>query len=164
MTTLAAPRPLLEQYDDAEGRLCYRFSLPGIPRTKKNSSQASRTGPVCHACGLRKGPARVFPSKAFRGYEAVVALYVATKPALVLGIERPVAMRALVYREKNQGDYFGFMQALGDILQHCGIITNDKLIAHTDGSRLLKDKANPRVEITLTVLSGDTQLSLEGED
>lgn len=159
-----APRPILEQFDDNEGRLCYRFTLFADvpPRTKKNSSQASRTGQVCRACGLRKGPARVFPSKAFREYQAAVAAYVATKPILHLKLVAPVAMRALVYRDRASGDYFGFMQALGDVLQHCGIIENDRQIMHTDGSRLLKDAANPRVEITLTVI-GDTQLEIGGD-
>lgn len=161
MTTTATTTPILQMWTDAEGCLNYRFTLyGGPPRTKKNSSQASRTGRQCPCCKLRTGPARVFPSKAFREYQDTVARYVATKPALQLGLSKPIAMRALVYRDKLTGDYFGFMQALGDILQHCGIIVNDRLIAHTDGSRLLKDAANPRVEITLAVLPQDTQLEI----
>jgi Holliday junction resolvase RusA-like endonuclease len=158
MTAAALPvKPILEQWDDAEGQLCYRFTLPGAPRTKKNHSQAARTGRKCPTCRLGTGPARVFPSKEFTLYQAKVSEYVKTKPQLWLAIRRPVAVKAFVYRERNVGDFDGYMQALGDILQYCGILANDRYIAHRDGSRLLKDASNPRMEITITVLKADVQ-------
>jgi Holliday junction resolvase RusA-like endonuclease len=42
------------------------------------------------------------------------------------------------------------MQALADTLEAAGVVPDDKYIAAWDGSRLLKDAADPRVEVTLT--------------
>jgi hypothetical protein len=79
-----------------------------------------------------------------------------TKFAIVLArgtmIDYRVTCRALFYRARDAGDANGFYQAAADFLQHVGILKNDALIRDWDGSRLLKDPANPRIEIRLTQL------------
>jgi hypothetical protein len=68
------------------------------------------------------------------------------------GIDQPVTVRALIYRDKAQGDACGFYQAIGDALQNAWVLTDDKWIDDWDGSRRLKDAANPRVVVTVTTL------------
>jgi len=67
---------------------------------------------------------------------------------------------ALIYRDKRVGDAVGYMQAIADCLEHLGIVENDRLIVSWDGTRLLKDADNPRVEVTLTAVAG-AQFGLE---
>lgn len=127
-----------------------------------------------------------------------------------LPIETPVAIEARVYRDRNVGDWSGFIDAIGDVLQsplwRCtasvrsdkskqprkcgqtfkvppllwgshphregkkvrdglGIITDDRLIQHWDGSRLLKDAAQPRVELAIEILPvGPEQPALFDQD
>jgi hypothetical protein len=61
----------------------------------------------------------------------------------------PVNCRALFYRDKDVGDAVGFYQALADCIQDAGILVNDRLIEQWDGSRLLVDKTNSRIEVEL---------------
>ena len=60
--------------------------------------------------------------------------------------------RALLYRDALIGDAAGYYQALADWLESSGVIVNDRLIVQWDGSRLLKDAARPRIEVTLEEL------------
>lgn len=57
---------------------------------------------------------------------------------------------AKFYRDAERGDLVGFMQGLADLLQHGGVVADDKWITSWDGSQLLKDARNPRVELVLT--------------
>lgn len=72
-------------------------------------------------------------------------------------IQQPVNCRALIYRDANRGDAVGYYQALADALEEAGIVENDRLIVSWDGSRLLKDAANPRIEVTLTAVADEPQ-------
>jgi Holliday junction resolvase RusA-like endonuclease len=114
-------------------------------------------GAKCPVCKLGRGQVRVFPSKQFRAYQEGVANYVRTKPQLQLAVSAPVALAAVFYRDRASGDLMGYVQGLCDLLQHCGIILNDRQVASLDGTRLDKDAGNPRVEISLTVLKADVQ-------
>ena len=87
---------------------------------------------------------------------------------LSAGVELPIAglvnCQALIYRDRNTGDLLGYEEALADWLQApkirdgkmvrqgAGIILDDRQIVQWDGSRLLKDAADPRIEVTLTVV------------
>ena len=156
-------KPILESWTDGEGRVNYRFTLYGAPRTKKTSNQASRTGKHCPKCKLGTGMVRVFPSAQFRKWQEECASYVSTKPELNLALSKPLGMCALVYRDRASGDFVGYMQGISDVLQHVGIVLNDRYIVHHDGSRLRRDPNNPRVEITLTILSEQPELTERGE-
>lgn len=110
---------------------------PIPPTTKKNSRTANRFG------------APMFPSKRYRDWlGALPAHSEYDRKAAPIAI--PVNCRALVYRARNVGDAVGYHQAIGDALEAMGIVKNDKWIVSWDGSRLLKDVTNPRVEIELT--------------
>lgn len=107
------------------------------PRTKKNSAQL---------IPKMKRPLLV-PSKAFKKWQKGCK---ASALAHGVMIDTPVNCRALVYRDALRGDLLGFLQAIGDCLQHYGVVADDKWIVSWDGSRLLKDAKRPRVEIVLT--------------
>lgn len=118
------------------------------PRTKKNSGEI-----LCpHEIKSLKFHA-IQPSPEYRMWDAGcsrAAVYDRTAPAITY----PVNCAALIYREKNLGDAVGFYQAIADTLEKLGIVKNDKHIVSWDGSRLLKDADNPRVEVTLTAIAG----------
>lgn len=71
--------------------------------------------------------------------------------------KEPMNCRALIYRHANVGDAVGFYQGLADFLEHnygtdeepIRILHNDCYIVSWDGSRLLKDKDRPRIELVL---------------
>lgn len=122
--------------------MIFAATVEGAPRTKKNSAQLI---PGFHP--------RIVPSKAYRTWErsAVPQLRAAWRRA---PLTDAVQVSAVFYREKNLGDLCGYLQALGDALEVAGVIANDRQIASWDGSRLAKDAANPRVELTLATLEG----------
>ena len=62
-------------------------------------------------------------------------------------------MRAVFYTAKRQRpDLTNLEQAVGDMLEKAGVITNDYWIGSWDGSRRLKDWDEPRVEITIRLM------------
>jgi hypothetical protein len=65
-----------------------------------------------------------------------------------------VNCEARIYRDRNTGDAVGYYQAIADTLEKIGIVENDRLIVAWDGTRLLKDAENPRVEVTLSAVAG----------
>jgi len=123
------------------------FTILGPPRTKKTSNRLVRAG----------GRARILPSKANVGWTnaAVLQLQAAFRKwsrGWVGGhgpVSVPVNVRALIYRDANRGDAVGYYQAIADALEAAGVVENDRLCVSWDGSRLLVDRARPRVEITL---------------
>jgi hypothetical protein len=126
----------------------YRFTLPGPPRTKKAHNQ----GVVVRNKRTGKLQSMVFPSANWRKWLTACRRYFVTHQALALALDRDVNCAALFYRDKAIGDSHGFYQGLADVLEECAVVMNDRRIVQWDGSRLLKDAENPRVEVTLTVL------------
>jgi Holliday junction resolvase RusA-like endonuclease len=57
---------------------------------------------------------------------------------------------ARFYTDNDRSDTVGLMQGLADALENAGVIANDRLIVTWDGSDQTLDKANARVELTLT--------------
>lgn len=119
-----------------------RLTLPGPPRTKKTSNRLVRAG-ARH---------RILPSKAWEEWRDVC--WVASGPWRRKWLEAPLAFNvnvtALFYRDARRGDAVGYYQGLGDVLEYCAIVANDKYITQWDGSRLLVDRDNPRVELEIT--------------
>lgn len=115
------------------------FTIPGNPATKKNSNQIF----VNPTTGKRF----VAPSQRYKEYEEMCGWFVPK-----LGIDYPVNIKCLYYRDsKARVDLVNLLEATDDILQKFGCITQDdwKVVAGHDGSRVLYDKKNPRVEITI---------------
>ncbi len=67
--------------------------------------------------------------------------------------DRPIAVRAIVYRQREAGDLVGYLQAIGDILESAGVVANDERIKSWDGSRLTKDARFPRIELELNLFN-----------
>lgn len=119
--------------------------IKGAPRTKKNSLRRLKRG------------RRVFtvPSAAHEAWEAIAVAQLRGQAARLCPapLDAPVNMRALVYRERaGRTDLLNYLSAISDALERAGIVTDDKLVAALDGSRLMVDRERPRVEITLTLL------------
>jgi hypothetical protein len=109
-----------------------RFTIMGSPRTKKNHGWRTKHG-------------KHMPSKAWAKWAAWAEL-----DGAPFGILWDVNCKALFYRDAKRGDAVGFYQGLADLLEKRGVVVNDKQLVSWDGSRLLKDKDNPRVEVELT--------------
>jgi Holliday junction resolvase RusA-like endonuclease len=117
------------------------FAIPGAPVTKKNHGRVI----------MRGGRRYHVQSAAHERWNAAAQLWLARIRAVTTGhpFATPVHCRALFYRRAEIGDLVGFQQALGDALQEGRIIQDDRLIASWDGTRLLKDAKNPRIEVEI---------------
>lgn len=122
------------------------YAIP--PRTKKNSPEV-----LCPEKIRTLQRHVIVPSPEYREWETGctrAAVYDRTAPA----ITHEVNCTALIYRDRNVGDAVGYYQAIADTLEKLGVVKNDRLIHSWDGTRLLKDPENPRVEVTLTAIAG----------
>lgn len=134
-----------------------KFTILGRPITKSNSPRIGRS---------RTGKPFVMPSKQLERWQesAVLQLQAQHGPAARasqwhLGSKgQPcvvqVQAKALFYRPVDgPGDLDNYEKAAGDALQKAGIVENDRLIRSWDGSRLLIDRKNPRIEIELSPMA-----------
>ena len=121
----------------------YLFVIPGAPRTKKNHGWRTKQG-------------KQMPSKAFTQWQKDAGYFLSVFKRHYGSSEFPLPFRvncqAMFWRDAERGDAVGYYQALADCLEHYGIVKNDALIVSWDGSRLLKDAANPRIAVQLEVL------------
>lgn len=122
----------------------WRFTLLGAPRTKKTSNRLIPSN--------GRSPARILPSAAFCAWNRIAQMELARVRAASTGfpIDFNVNVRAWFYRNADSGDAVGYYQALADALEEGRIVTNDRLVISWDGSRLLKDADNPRIEVWIT--------------
>ena len=128
------------------------ITLPGPPRTKKNSANITMVG-------KRK---IVKPSAAWLRWRDQVRKWFLEQPAIARrGFPLPVAeynCSALIYRDAARGDAVGYYQGVADVLEEIGVVTDDVQFTQWDGSHLLLDRTNPRVEITITpTLTGNEE-------
>lgn len=114
------------------------ITLYGNPITKKNSSRIAK-----------KGNKRfVIPSDQYIRYAKDCKKQITGKHRK--HIDSPVNVRALYYMQRRyKVDLTNLLNATNDILVDCGVLADDnsKIVAAHDGSRVLYDKNNPRVEI-----------------
>lgn len=116
-----------------------KMVLLGDPRTKKNSPRI---------VGGRYP--KLLPSKAFEQYQSDVGWQIKGKGKQ---IAEPVNVKAVFYmRTRRKVDLANLNSSLHDILVHYGVLKDDNrdIVAATDGSRVMFDKAQPRVEVTIT--------------
>lgn len=109
------------------------ITIPGDPRTKKNSSQILKN--------RRTGKPFVAPSKAYARYQADCGYFL--QP---LGIDEPVNLKCTYYmKTRRKVDLTNLNSSACDILVHHGVIQDDdsKIIVAMDGSRVKYDKENP---------------------
>lgn len=120
----------------------FKFTIPLEPRTKKNSIRILKN--------RKTGKQFVAPSKAFEEYQRECGWFITTPEK---SINEPVNVKALYYMGTHRKvDLINLHSALHDILVHYGVVVDDnsKIIAATDGSRVLYDKDNPRTEVVIT--------------
>ena len=124
----------------------FRITLAGNPVTKKNSQRMIRNGGRCIP----------LPSKAYMDYR-VAAL---AQMPFIDTITQPVNVRCVYYmRTRRIVDLVNLLEATDDILRDGGIIADDnsRIVAGHDGSRVLQDKENPRVEIVITAIEPEKE-------
>lgn len=92
----------------------------------------------------------IMPSKQFKDFEK------ACKPYLPeLHIDYPVNIKCLFYMGTHRKcDLTNLLEAIDDCMVTAGTIEDDNfnIVAGHDGSRVLYDKENPRIEICITEL------------
>lgn len=119
-----------------------RITLYGDPRTKKNSQRIIRVG---------KGT-KILPSEAYIDYANECQVQLIEKRAYGKMIDYPVNIACVYYmRTRRKIDLTNLNESIHDILVSGKVLADDNrnVIASTDGSLVLYDKENPRVEITI---------------
>lgn len=116
-----------------------KLVILGAPRTKKNSPRIVPVG---------KGY-RLLPSKAYEQYETA-ALWQIRRPRE--SISSAVNVKCVYYMPtRGRVDLCNLLEATCDILVKAGVLADDNssIVAGHDGSRVVVDKARPRVEIEI---------------
>jgi len=137
-----------------------RYTIKGDPRTKKNHQKIAGAGKRCPVCRkhekqwIRQGTAH----DSFTELAKWQLRPVPPKP-----IECPVNVKCLFYMKTlRKVDSLNLLAAIDDLLVDCKILADDNsriVVAH-DGSRVLHDPTNPRVEITITKMDTDEQMRI----
>lgn len=116
-----------------------KLVILGTPRTKKNSARIVSVG---------RGY-RLLPSEAYEQYEAA-ALWQIRRPREP--ISSAVNVKCVYYMPtRRRVDLCNLLEATCDILVRAGVLADDNsnIVAGHDGSRVMVDKAHPRVEIEI---------------
>ena len=124
-----------------------KITIPLAPITKKNHQQI-----ITKKMPGGKSRPMVIPSKQYRAYEKACGEYLEMAN---LGIDYPVNVKAIYYMPtRRRVDLTNLHEALHDILVHYNVLADDnfRIIASTDGSRVMHDKESPRTEIIITAL------------
>ena len=121
------------------------ITLRGRPITKKNSQRIVRAG---------KFP-KILPSKQYESYQEQCAYQLMRVKKVT---EKSLNMQCVYYMPtRHRVDLVNLLEATCDILVAADVIEDDnsKIIAGHDGSRVLYDKEDPRVEITLKEINNE---------
>jgi len=135
-----------------------KIIIPGNPVTKKNHSnfvtipvKGSTRCPVCKK--FHKTMTRLLPSNAYTEYQAEAIGYLPMMESIII----PVNVKCLYYMgTRRKVDLTNLIAATHDILVHYHILADDNssIIVSVNGSKVLYDKDNPRVEIEITEAKG----------
>jgi Holliday junction resolvase RusA-like endonuclease len=121
----------------------YTATIHGQPITKKNSQRIVT---------IHNKP-RIIPSKAYKDYEYAASVELGITQRLGYTINEPVNVQCTYYMgTKRKADLTNLLEATDDVLVRAGILYDDNygVIQSHDGSRVLIDRENPRVEIVIT--------------
>lgn len=124
-----------------------KFTIPVRPRTKKNHSSIVT---------LKNGRTLLLPSKQYKEFEKRVCAFINQSKPTSMPIDMPCNLRCIFYKEKNfRSDLMGYMQAIADALVKAEVFADDNsnIIASTDGSKVLLDRDNPRIEVEISFLN-----------
>ena len=134
-----------------------KFTIPVRPRTKKNHSSIVT---------LKNGRTLLLPSKPYKEFEKSVCDFIKGQIKLSKPISKPINLRCIFYKEKNyKSDLMGYMQAIADALVKAKLLADDNssIVVSTDGSRVLLDRLNPRIEVEINFLEGGKLRNMEDE-
>lgn len=118
------------------------YAIPLEPRTKKNSQRILKN--------RKTGQMFVSPSEEYKVFEAAAGYYLRRPKE---PIDEAVNVKCLYYmKTRRRVDLVNLLEATLDILVKYGILKDDNftIVASTDGSEVLYDKAHPRTEIWIT--------------
>lgn len=122
----------------------YKFTIPIHPITKKNNPRIFHNG----------NKTIVLPSKAYEKFENDCLKVIPSKYRIK--IDYPVNVKVIYYvKTKRRIDKTNLESAIMDVLVKAGVLADDSaispdIVVSTDGSRVLIDKLNPRIEIEIT--------------
>ena len=124
------------------------FVIKGNPITKKNSQRIIQVK-------RRDGRARPvpLPSDQYRRYRDDFLWQIPASARV--SISKPVNLCCVYYMQTmRRCDLVNLLEATQDILTDAGVLTDDNrdVVASVDGSRVLYDPEDPRVEIIITDL------------
>jgi Holliday junction resolvase RusA-like endonuclease len=121
----------------------YEAVIPIEPRSKKNSQQ------IC--INSRTKRPFVKQNDKYVQFEKDCGFFLKQKPPAP--IDYPVNVKCIFYRSTRiRCDLVNLQEAILDVLTRYEIIADDNfnIVATMDGSTVLIDKDNPRIEITIT--------------
>ena len=116
----------------------YKTFIPVIPRTKKNNMRIIYS----------KGRPILLPSEKYVQFEKDCQPYL--EP---LNIDYSVNVEAIYHRpDKRRVDLCNLHEALCDVLVKYNVVKDDNcnIIYSMDGSKVVYDKDNPGIELTIT--------------
>ena len=123
------------------------FTILGQPATKKNSQR------MVSVRSRETGKNRMIPLPSAQ-YEKYKNDFMWQVPYTAkLKIAKPINVQCVYYMGTHRKvDLTNLLEATDDILIDANVIEDDNcsILASHDGSRVLYDKENPRVEITIT--------------
>lgn len=128
-----------------------KLTLYGNPVTKKNSQQILRK--VVGKGINKKTVPFIAPSKAFAKYQDnCLQSVIGFKNSQInykCNVKCIYYMKMDYEKVKSKIDLGNLLAATCDVLAHYGVLAEDnsRIVAGHDGSRVLHDKENPRVEI-----------------
>lgn len=130
------------------------ITIPIAPITKKNHQQI-----ITKKLPGGKQRPMVIPSKEYKAYEKQCMDLIFPQGTK---IDYPVNVKAIYYMPtRRRVDMINLHEALHDVLVKCEILEDDncKIIAATDGSRVMYDKESPRTEVVITAMeNGDAEV------
>lgn len=127
-----------------------RYTIKGDPRTKKNHQMIAGAGPKCTACGKHRKQ-WIKQSDSHDNYAELAKWQL--RPIPPRPIECMVNVKCLFYMEtRRRVDQLNLLATIDDLLVEMKILADDnsRIVVGHDGSRVLYDPDNPRVEITIT--------------
>ena len=125
------------------GDIMMHLVIKGNPITKKNSQRIVKA---------KNGRPFIIPSKQYKDYEKQAIEELAYIPSLRGVIDYPVNVKCIYYMQtRRKCDLVNLQEATLDILVKAGILADDNsnIVCSMDGSRVMYDKENPRVIITI---------------
>lgn len=118
-----------------------KITILGNPITKKNHQQIVKLG----------NRHNLIQSKQYRQYEQDCLWQIPGSMRIL--ISEPVNVKCVYYMQtRRRVDLVNLLEATNDILVTAGVLDDDnsKIVVSHDGSKVMYDKANPRVDIEIT--------------